>query len=687
MGFLHETRHRRNGQLDNTEKAGLTSGIVLHMTNELEHKHFRRLSCLIIVFVGLVVYSNTIHSSFHFDDYRSIVENPLIRDLSNIPQFFQENKYTSPSRGIVTTTFALNYYLSGLSVVSYHLVNIAIHLLNGILVYLMAATILNQCIPRDHSTFRADVLALFVALLFVTSPAQTHTVNYVVQRNDELSSTFYLLSFIFFAKAVSQNLVITPFYVLSIVFFLGGLWCKETAYTAFTMMFLYYLSFVSRGRHGWSRGLKLALPYVILAVVSIHIAVPVHQAPPLGLQLPIGKEVIPHVERPWQYPLTQTGVILEYIKLLAWPLPDRLNVDYDVALADTFWEFSTAASTIIIIGLLCTALVLLLLNRVRLLAFSVLWFLVILMPTSSIFPMGEGELMVCYRLYLPGLAFYLLLVAGIHKLFCRLGEKKWVEPRRLNLAELIVFTGIVLFYSACAYEHNKVWKTEVSLWEDAVKKSPNKMRPHYNLGKAYERNGMLDQAKTEYFRCMEMLEGTPNSERRLSLGPYYHAGLSLASIYSSHGEYAEAIAMYKKCLTTVYWEADGHNNLGLTYYKAGYLEDAEREFRLAIELNPKLSVAHENLGALYEVKGMPEEAVAAFMEAIKTDPKNTNAHIRLGQLWWNYKKSAETALTHLNAALNADIDGETSKKVLLAIDAINEQVLHPPEPITKKAPQ
>ncbi|HHT9135460.1 MAG TPA: tetratricopeptide repeat protein, partial [Candidatus Avalokitesvara rifleensis] len=541
------------------------------MTNESEHKYFHRLSCLIIVFVGLVVYSNTIHSSFHYDDYRSIVENPLIRDLSNIPQFFQENKYTSPSRGIVTTTFALNYYLSGLSVVSYHLVNIAIHLLNGVLVYLMAATILNQCIPRNHNTFRADVLALFVALLFVTSPVQTHTVTYVVQRNDELSSAFYLLSFIFFAKAVSQNLVVTPFYVLSIVFFLGGLWCKETAYTAFVMMFLYYLCFVSRGRHGWSKGLKLALPYVILAVVSIHIAVPVHQAPPLGLQLPIGKEVIPHVERPWQYPLTQTGVILEYIKLLAWPLPSRLNVDYDVTLADTFWELSTAASTIIIIGLLCTALVLLLLNRVRLLAFSVLWFLVILMPTSSIFPMGEGELMVCYRLYLPGLAFYLLLVAGIHKLFCHLGEKKGMELNRLRLGELAVLTGIVLFYSICAYEHNKVWKTEVSLWEDTVKKSPNKMRPHYNLGKAYERNGMLDKAKTKYFRCIEMFEGTPNSERRLSLGPYYHAGLSLASIYSSHGEYAKAIAMYKKCLTTVYWEADGHNNLGLTYYKAGYL--------------------------------------------------------------------------------------------------------------------
>ena len=644
-------------------------------------RRFHGLACLAIVLTGLVVYSNTIHSSFHFDDYHSIVDNAAIKDVRNIPQFL----FTQ--RGVVQASFALNYYLSGLSVEGYHWTNICIHLLNGVLVYFLAIIILNQYISetRIRGTSRVPVLALFVALLFITSPVQTHTVNYVVERNGELASTFYLLSFVFFARAVSISSVSIPFYVLSIVFFLISTYCKEFAYTSFIMMFLFYLCFVSRDWHGWPRSLKLVLPYIAWAYMRTNGMETI--PPPLGLKAAKVADVdttTAAIGQPWEYLLTQTVVIMEYIKLLAWPLPSKLNIDYDVTLVTTIWEPSTAISAVVTIGLLCFAFIFL--NRARLLAFSILWFLVVLLPNSGFFPQGVRELMVCYRLYLPSLAFYLLLVVGVHKVFRYVGEWKGVEPRRLYLAELATLIAIVFFYGICTYGHNKVWKTEVSLWEDTVRKSPNKIRPRYNLGKAYELDELLDKAEVEYMRCIEMFKATPRSRRHLGMGSYYHASLALAGIYSQGGKHTEAIDLYRECLKTVYWKADGHNNLGLTYYRAGLLEEAEREFRLAIELDPGLSIAYENLGALCEVKGEMNAALAAFTEAVMAGPKNAKAHIRLGQLWWNYKKRPDMALMHLNAALKSDLDKETLKRVLLAIDIIKKQASQLLRPHTEKDP-
>jgi len=162
-----------------------------------------------IVFAGFVIYSNTTHSSFHFDDKSNIVKNPLIRDLHNIPQFFQKNGITFPSRGLVTTSFAVNYYFSGLAVESYHWVNISIHLLNGILVYFLAVFLLKNTIINAHKigysedAYHIQLLALFAALLFVSSPVQTQSVTYIFQRNGLMASFFYLLSLMLFIKAVA----------------------------------------------------------------------------------------------------------------------------------------------------------------------------------------------------------------------------------------------------------------------------------------------------------------------------------------------------------------------------------------------------------------------------------------------------------------------------------------------------
>ena len=53
-----------------------------------------------VVFAALpafvtLVYSNHFGNAFHFDDFHTIVQNPYIRSLHNLPRFFVDTETTS----------------------------------------------------------------------------------------------------------------------------------------------------------------------------------------------------------------------------------------------------------------------------------------------------------------------------------------------------------------------------------------------------------------------------------------------------------------------------------------------------------------------------------------------------------------------------------------------------------------
>ena len=66
--------------------------------------------------------------------------------------------------------------------------------------------------------------------------------------------------------------------------------------------------------------------------------------------------------------------------------------------------------------------------------------------------------------------------------------------KRLIYIESVVLVSLLLVFAAAAHQRNPVWKTDLSLWQDVVEKSPNKARPYNNLANACEKNGLIDQA-------------------------------------------------------------------------------------------------------------------------------------------------------------------------------------------------
>ena len=83
-------------------------------------------TCWVFLILGFLIYSNTFKSSFVFDDFEAIANNPAIRHL-NFPMLFQAFN----TRFIVGLSLAFNYWLGKENVLGYHLFNTLVHVLNS----------------------------------------------------------------------------------------------------------------------------------------------------------------------------------------------------------------------------------------------------------------------------------------------------------------------------------------------------------------------------------------------------------------------------------------------------------------------------------------------------------------------------------------------------------------------------
>ena len=92
---------------------------------------------LIIAIAGIIIYSNTLHGPFVWDDTVLIRDNLRIRDLSNF-------KDISGTRYLTFLSFAVNYLIGGYNVAGFHIFNIAVHILNAMLVYWLVTLMLKS---------------------------------------------------------------------------------------------------------------------------------------------------------------------------------------------------------------------------------------------------------------------------------------------------------------------------------------------------------------------------------------------------------------------------------------------------------------------------------------------------------------------------------------------------------------
>jgi tetratricopeptide (TPR) repeat protein len=619
-------------------------------------KRFNLVAFGLIAVMVLIAYANSFTAGFHFDDTYSIVDNPYIKRVS-----LENIKYLlSTNRPVVNLTLMLNYQLSGLNVAGWHIFNIAVHIANAFFVYLLIFKTMSMPLFGKKYEESARRLALFGALLFGVHPIQTESVTYIITRTELVATFFYLATVLLFIKGAGANRF--AYFIGAFFTSLCAMGSKEWAVTLPAVLFLYDVLFLSGGRIApamsrWKAYALIALPWGLAAYTLVLIST--GGSPSVGFGVSTASGITPGT-----YLLTSLNVLWTYVRLLF--LPINQNLDYNYPIAGTLFEFPTLLSLVGHIVVVSAAFRLCKKKGWTLIPFGVAWFYITLSPVQSFVPIID--VFFEHRLYLPSIGIFIAFVAGYEGLFDRLRGKqaapaKGAKPLlyRANSPGfgLLLFIPIVFLLTAAACQRNRVWQDDFTLWADAAKKSPDKARPHCNLGKAYTDKGMVDEAIAE---CQKALKIKPDyAMAHNNLGNAYDkkgmaeealaefqaalkinttdtaiARFNLGAFYEKKGMINEAIAEYQNALKIKPDYAIAHNNLGVTYDKKGMAEEAMAEFQEALKINPGFAIAHNNLGNIYDKKGMTEEAIAEFQATLKIDPDNAKTRFNLGNIY--YKK-------------------------------------------------
>ena len=598
----------------------------MHSENALAGRKKTFMAALIAL-AAAAIYSNTLSSPFLLDDHDYII---------NFSRLYPVESYWPPhgTRYFTYLSFALNYLAGGLDVRGYHLVNIAIHAANGILVFLMAGLLMRT--PRmEGKGLPAFHIAALAALLFTAHPVQTEAVTYISQRFASLATLLYLSGITIYLKwrLSERGSMRTALYALSLLFVYSAQMTKEMSFTLPFVILMIELAFF---RGPYARRLLNLVPFLLaFSVIPFMLF-----GPQFGGG--VGGKVAGAQLRDLQifsahdYLVTQFRVIVTYLRLLV--LPVGQNLEWDFPLFRSFLNPQVLASLLFILTLFIGAVYLFIRflkggsAYLALIATGALWFFTTISVESSVVPIKD--LVFEHRLYLPSVGAAIAASAAI---FLAAGR----APSWKALAAACVL--LVLPLSIAAFQRNKVWQSGVALYEDAVKKSPDKERVRYNLAWEYHMAGEIDKAVAQYYEVLKIAPGKHKAHFNLGAifmtrgdngrakthfleaarldpkDPYVYN--NLAAIYHNEKEIGRAIEMYRLAVQANPRYEDASYNLALALIESGEVEEAERHLLNVISINPSSADAMINLGRLYAKRGEKDRAREAFSMGIKARPE------------------------------------------------------------------
>jgi Flp pilus assembly protein TadD len=550
------------------------------------------LALLALILIPALVYWPVLSFEFNnWDDPLNIQENPQIKGLTfkNLKEIFlfsaEVSNYYIP---LTFISYALDYSLFGLNAEAFHRTNLALHVLNGLLVIWI------------FYLFRGNSLMAFLgAILFSLHPLQVESVAWVSERKGILAALFLLLALVSYHRYLNKGA--SSLYAGSILFFFFSLLSKPVG-----LLFPFLLLLVDRlcGRPVNGSLLREKVPFLaaslLFGILSLYgqesggaigsrplLAVENFLAAGYNFLFYLGKFFFPiHLSAFYPYPPDIHFLYLLLAAALA------AGMFYLRKFPEPFWGLA--------------------------------FFSLAVLPVIKLVPFGP--FIAADRLmYFPSLGLCFLSAWGLK----RMGD--FFSKARQEAAILLCAAVFLIPLSLASRDRLAVWQDSERLWKSVLDLHPQAALAHTNLGMAYRRKGQADDAMRSFQKAVENDPG------------YAYAYILLGLSFEQKGMLDEAVAMNLKALELEPKNALARINLGAAYMRKGLLDQAIEEERKAISLAPRNAMARANLGAAYGQKGMLDEAIAELEKALLLDPQYAKAHYNLAvaYLLKNDRKRAE----------------------------------------------
>jgi tetratricopeptide (TPR) repeat protein len=362
-----------------------------------------------------------------------------------------------------------------------------------------------------------------------------------------------------------------------------------------------------------------------------------------------------HMSR-WVYLATQFRVIATYLRLLLFPVGQRL--DYDYPLYTSFFNLEVLLSGALLCALFGIAVYSLCRSRrsdenksvlLRVIAFGIFWFFISLMIESSIIPIID--VIFEHRMYLPSVGLFMALAAFLS---LAAGADAWIPgwPQKRIVAGVAF---MLLLLAGTTFTRNLLWCDEVAFWEDNAVKSPGKARVFTNLGLVLEKKGNFDGAIAAYRRAIKL-----DPKRTDAL-------LDLGTIYTQKGWLDDALAQFKAALKIIPDQSEAYNNIGKVYGIRFQLDEALMAFQQALKINPTRPEPYNNIGRIYFIQGHYDEGLQKIKQCLALDPLYEPAYINRGMALQSQGRYREARADFLRA-LKINPSDENAAALVRQID-------------------
>jgi tetratricopeptide (TPR) repeat protein len=616
----------------------------------------------------MAVYAGVGHHDFvSLDDTVYVSENEHVaRGLSASGAIWALTSVSNQTANWHPTTWVshmLDVELFGMDAGAHHLVNVALHTLNAVILFLLL----------DGVTGRPWRSAC-VAALFAVHPLHVESVAWIAERKDVLSTLFWFLTTWAYVRYTRKPRRIR--YAAMLLLFVLGLMAKPMLVTLpFTLLLLDWWPLgrffaETQVEHGatstrWRRWTPLVVekgPLFVLAGLSGVMTIIAHRhggavvtLETIPLPARVGNALVSYLGYAWQM-IWPVGLSVYYPHSGAFSLGSAIAAL--VALAGLSWLAMRAA------------------RRRPHLAVGWFWYLGTLVPVIGLIQVGLQARADRYT-YVPLIG---LFVAIVWECADRVRTHAW--------ARLAVSTATCLIIAVCAAAaHTQVgfWAGNATLWAHALDVNPDNFYAHYNLGQMQLKSGRVDEATPHLQRALQLAPWFADAhdamgiawrqqgrfdlaiaehEEALRLKPgSLEATVNLGVAFEQRGDFTRAVDQYHQAVRMAPEKAGPHTALGHALAGLGQPDAAIKEFRDALRLQPDFALAHVGLGSVLAAQGQLDAALGHFSEAVRLQPASDLARVQLGMAL-GAKGDIEGCAAQLREALRINPENQDAKHAL-----------------------
>lgn len=553
-----------------------------YSTTAIAEKKFNKLLLLPLILITAVIYMKSLSNQFitTWDDHGYVSENPDIKTLhGDSIGYTLKNTFSSYVLGnyhpITMLTYCIEYSKYGLNPKPYHVTNLIIHILNGLLVFYFIWLLTGQ-----------QWVAFITALLFAIHPMHVESVSWVSERKDVLYTFFSLATlctYLFFLKNEKRKQL---FYVLTLVLFLLALLSKAMA-VSIALVFFAVDYFLDR-----KINLKVILekiPFIVLSLIFGIVAIGAQRSASAldGIvNYTFGDRI-----------LFSCYSLMTYLWKLFVPINLSCFYNYPEKGASGFPAVFYVTP---IVMLLLAFIVYRSMRYGKDVMFGFIFFIVTIALVLQLLPVGDA-IMADRSTYIPYIGLFFIIARFINNII----ENKY---KKLTSLKTPVIIALAVFCIICCYltaQRSMVWYDSISLWSDAIKKYDKAPKSFNNRGLTYYEQKEYDKALADYNRTIQLRDDYPDA--------HYNRGV----VYFTFKRYDEALEDYTIAIRQAPTFAKAYNNRGNIYHLKGQYKEAIEDYNKALEHSPTFGKVYCDRAGTYYTTGNYKAAMEDVQKALQ----------------------------------------------------------------------